>query len=76
MSSKLVFFQFKLILTPLKKIAGNIKGRKTILKYGAPTEISVPVTISIISGHNVPRSMVAAEAHKKILFNYQFKLIN
>ena len=49
-------------------MAGNIKGRKTILKYGAPTEISFPVTISITRGHNVPNKMVDAEAHRKILF--------
>ena len=46
-------------------MAGNIKGRKTILKYGAPTEISFPVTISITRGHNVPNKMVDAEAHQK-----------
>ena len=56
------------MLIPQRNMAGNIKGRKTILKYGEPTEISFPVTISITRGHNVPNKMVDAEAHRKISF--------
>ena len=50
-------------------MAGKINGRKTILKYGAPTEISWPVVASMTNGHIVPSKMVIAEAHKKMLFN-------
>ena len=60
-------FQFKLILIPLKYIAGIINGRKTNLKYGDPTDISFPVVTSTNNGQSVPNKIVAAEAHKKTL---------
>ena len=50
--SNVLTFHFKFILTPVKKIAGKIIGKKTKLKKGAPTEMFRPVVTSIIKGHN------------------------
>ena len=67
--STVFLFQFVFIIIPLTKMAGIIIGKKTKLKYGAPTDISLPVITSTKSGHNVPNKIVTVEAHKNTLFS-------
>ena len=67
--SKVFIFHLRFMLIPVKKIAGNIRGKKTVLKKGAPTDMSCWVKTSITKGHKVPIRIVRADAHKNILFS-------
>src|ERR1041385_6058701 len=53
-SGRLAFFQRAIGPTPIKNIAGAIKGTKTLLKYGGPTDSLPRPNASMISGYNVP----------------------
>src|SRR5258706_7525749 len=54
--------------TPIKNAAGAIKGTKTLLKYGGPTESLPRFNASTKSGYNVPRRTDPAATISKTLF--------
>ncbi len=53
---------------PMIRAMGIIKGTKTLLKYGGPTEILPTCSASIRSGYRVPSKTVAEATTSRTLF--------
>ena len=59
-SGSSALFQRAIGPMPIRKIAGAIKGMKTVSKYGGPTEILPRPKASSASGYSVPSNTAAA----------------
>ena len=64
---RLVFFQLAHGPIPINTNNGAVRGTKTLLKYGGPTEILPKCSASISRGYKVPSNIEPAETTKNTL---------